>query len=123
MGAGRGRLECRPGLAARHAARARAGSPCGCIDTHDRRAYQRAGGVAWRVGPRARRTRTPGQRRDPLPVRVRSHAPSWWALSTDWPEAARSPRWWWRRTFSLAAGCVSTVLGLLWAYPLLHRLL
>jgi hypothetical protein len=27
------------------------------------------------------------------------------------------------RTFSLAAGCVSTALGLLWGYPLLHRLL
>lgn len=27
------------------------------------------------------------------------------------------------RTFSLAAGCVSTTLGLLWGYPLLHRML
>jgi len=27
------------------------------------------------------------------------------------------------RTFSLAAGCVSTVLGLFWGYPLVHRLL
>jgi nitrile hydratase accessory protein len=27
------------------------------------------------------------------------------------------------RSFALAAGCVSTVLGLVWAYPLVHRLL